>query len=94
MGRAWYGQNYRGRLQYVDNYRNDFRRGNFKEIQNYGGQHYKSGHRNNYRNNILEEVEVGPGKDSTQVTLEGMIKAVVDQDQAQEPVPTEIELDV
>ena len=33
--RAQYGQNYRGRLQYVDNYRNDFRRGNFRETQNY-----------------------------------------------------------
>ena len=43
---------------------------------------------------ILEEVEVGPGKDSTQVTLEGMIKAVVDQDQVWGPILIEIELDV
>ena len=35
----------------------------------------------------LEEVEVGVGKDSIHVILEGMIKAVViDQDQSQEPV--------
>ena len=30
---------------------------------------------------ILKEVEADPGKDSTQVTLEGMIEVVVDQDQ-------------
>ena len=43
---------------------------------------------------ILEEVEVGPGKESIQVILEGMIKVVVvSQDQVQEPVLTEIELD-
>ena len=34
---------------------------------------------------ILEEVEVCLGKDNTQVTLEGMIKAVVDQGKVQEP---------
>ena len=49
-GRTQYGQNYRGRPQYVDNYRNDFRRGNFREMQNYIGQHYRSRHRDNYRN--------------------------------------------
>ena len=44
---------------------------------------------------ILEEVEVGLGKDSIQVILEGMTKAVVaDQDQVQDLVLTEIELDV
>ena len=42
---------------------------------------------------ILEEVELGLGKDSIQVTLEWMIKAVVDQDQIQEPVLIEIESD-
>ena len=48
--RARYGQNYRGRLQYVDNYRNDFRRENFREMQNYSGQHYRGGYRGSYRN--------------------------------------------
>ena len=43
---------------------------------------------------ILEEVEVGLGKDNTQVIFEGMIEAIVDQDQVQEPVLIEIESDV
>ena len=33
---------------------------------------------------ILEVVEVGPEKDSIQVTLGGMIKVAVGQDQVQE----------
>ena len=33
---------------------------------------------------ILEEVEIGLGKDSIQVTLREMIEAAADQDQAQE----------
>ena len=49
-----YGQNYRlnyrGRRQ--DNYRNDFRRGNYGETQNYRGQNYRSGCRDNYRADI------------------------------------------
>ena len=85
-------QNYRGRLQYSDNYRNDIRKGNFREMQNYRGQNYRSGcrdnyrvnyrdnYRDNYRNDNLEEVGVGLGKDGSQVTLEGMIEAVADQD--------------
>ena len=40
----------------------------------------------------LEEVEVGPGKDNIQVTLEGMMEAVTDE--VQEPVLLEIELEV
>ena len=32
-GRAWYGQNYRRRLQYDHNFRSDFRRGNFRGPQ-------------------------------------------------------------
>ena len=44
---------------------------------------------------ILEEVEVGLVKDSIQIILEGIIKAVVvDQDQVQDPVLIKIELDV
>ena len=31
-GRGQYGQNYRGKLQYVNTYRNDFRRDNFREM--------------------------------------------------------------
>ena len=43
----------------------------------------------------LEEVEVGLWKDNTQVILGEMIEVViVGQDQIQEPVLTEIELDV
>ena len=43
----------------------------------------------------LEEVELDLGKDNIQVILEGMIEAVVvDQDQVQEPVLIEIGLDV
>ena len=43
----------------------------------------------------LEEVEVDLGKDSVQVILGGMIKAVVvDKGQVQEPVLIEIELEV
>ena len=47
---------------------------------------------------ILEEVEVGLEKDNPQVLSEGMTEAVVDQNQdqglVQEPVQTEIGLDV
>ena len=32
-GRGQQGQNYRGRPSYVNNYRNDFRRDNFRELQ-------------------------------------------------------------
>ena len=41
----------------------------------------------------LEEAEVGLEKDSTQVNLEEMTEAIVDQDQVQEWVLTEIESD-
>ena len=43
---------------------------------------------------IVEEVEVGLEKNCIWVILEGMIKAVADLDQVQEPVQTEIGLDV
>ena len=43
---------------------------------------------------VLEEVQVGPGKDNTQETLVGKIKAAVDQGQIQGPIPIEIESDV
>ena len=40
---------------------------------------------------ILEKAELGLGKGNTQVILEGMMKAVVDQDHIQEPVRKKIE---
>ena len=40
-GRAHYGQNYRGRSQYVNNYRNDLRTGIFGGMQNYRGQNFR-----------------------------------------------------
>ena len=42
---------------------------------------------------ILKEVEVGLGIDSTQIVLEGIIKAAVGLDQVEELAPTKIELD-
>ena len=44
-------ENYRGRPQYVNTYRNDFRRDNFREMQNYRGQNFRVGYRSNNRNN-------------------------------------------
>ena len=44
--------------------------------------------------NTLEEVEVGLEKDSIQIILEEVIKAVIGQDQVQEQVLIEIESDV
>ena len=49
-GRGQYGQNYRGRPHYVNTYRNDFRRDNFRETQNYRCQNVRGGYRRNYRN--------------------------------------------
>ena len=37
-GRDQYGHNHKERSQYGQNYRGDFRRGNFKGMQNYRGQ--------------------------------------------------------
>ena len=48
-GRGRYIQNFRERPQYTDSYRNDFRRGNFREILIYRGQNYRSGCRDSYR---------------------------------------------
>ena len=82
MGRAQHGQNYRGRPRYVDNYRNDFRRGNFRETQLMEVSIIELDIQAIIEMTTLEEAEVGLGKDSIKVTLEGMIKAVVvDQDQ-------------
>ena len=54
-GRIQYGQNYRDRLRYDQNYSRDFGRGNFRGNirlnQNYRGQKYRGGYRKNYRNN-------------------------------------------
>ena len=81
-GRTQYGQNYRGRLHYDQNYRSDFRRGNFRGMQNYRDQNFRGGYRDNFRNNF------GRGrssleKDSIQVILEEMREAVVGPDQIQ-----------
>ena len=53
-GRGHYRQNYRGRLHYINNYRSDFRRGNFREMQNYRGQNIRGGYRRNFRNDNFE----------------------------------------
>ena len=50
-GRGQYRQNNRGRLCYINNYRNDFRRYNFKEMQTYRDQNFRGECRRNYRNN-------------------------------------------
>ena len=44
------GQNYRGRSKYINTFRNDFRRDNFRVTQNYRGQNYRGGYRGNYSN--------------------------------------------
>ena len=75
-------------------YRNDFMRGLFREIQNYRVTIIEVDVETTIEMTFLEEVEVGLGKDSILVTLEGLIKAAVDQDQVQQPVLTEIGLDV
>ena len=49
-GRGQYGENYKGIPCYVNNYRNDFRRDNSRETQNYRGQNFRGGYRRNYRN--------------------------------------------
>ena len=93
-GRGQYGQNYRGRLHYVNNYRNDFRKDNFREIQNSIGQNFRGGCRRNKRNNNFGTGEVGLGTDDIQVILEGMTEVVaVGQGQVQEHVITDVELD-
>ena len=58
--RIQYGQNYRGRPRYEQNYRNDYRRGNFKgygrmfQNQNFRKQNNRGGYRGNYRNKNYE----------------------------------------
>ena len=92
--RVQYGQNYRGRLHYVNNYRNDFRRENFRGMQNYRSQILEVDIEVSIETKTLEEIEVGLGKDNIQVILEGMIKSVVvDQGQVSEPVLIKIGLD-
>ena len=84
---------FKGRLQYDQNYRGDYRKGNVGGMRNYRGQNFRGGYRGNFRNNNLEKVEVGLEKDSTQVTIGEIIEVVEDQNQVQEQVPIEIELD-
>ena len=42
-GRAQYGQNSREKLQYVNNYRNDFGEESLEKWQNYRGQNFRGG---------------------------------------------------
>ena len=55
-GRIQNGQNYRGRLRYEQNNRNDYRRGNFRgnvgvyQNQNFRRQNNRGRYRGNYRN--------------------------------------------
>ena len=53
-GRAQYGQNYRERSQYDQNYKSDFRRGNFRGMENYIGQNFRGGYRGNFRNDNFD----------------------------------------
>ena len=55
-------------------------------MQNYRGQNLEVDIEVTIEMKTLEEVEVGLEKDSIQVILEEMIKAVVDQDQVPEQV--------
>ena len=91
--RIQYGQNNRDRSRYNQNYRGDFWRGNFRgncdqiriievEIEEI------------IEMIIMKEVEVGLGRDSVLLILEGMIEVIVGLDQLQELVPIEIESDV
>ena len=88
-GRIQYGQNSRDRPRNNQNYRGDFRRGDFRgnirTNQNYRGQNYRGGYLRNYRMIIMKEVEVGIGIDNILI-IEGMKEATVSLDQVQDPV--------
>ena len=90
-GRTQYGQNYRGRE--YDQKGDNFRRGNFRGIQNYRGKNLEVDIKVTLETPTLEEIGVGLEKDSMQVTSGEMREAVVDQDQVQDQVPIEIGLD-
>ena len=49
-GRAQYRPNYREMWQYYKNYRGDFRRGNFRGVQNYKSHNFRGGYRGSSRN--------------------------------------------
>ena len=70
--------------QYDQNYRGDFRKGNFIGIQITEIRILEADIELILGTIILEEVEMGLGKDSIQVTLGEMIEADVDQDEVQE----------
>ena len=40
----------KGRSQYDQNFRGDYRKGNFRGMQNYRGQNFRDGYRGNFRN--------------------------------------------
>ena len=85
-GRGHYGQNYRGRPQYVITYRN-VRRDNFRETQNYRSQNFKGGHRNNNRYDNFGTCR----NKSRKRQYSGNFRR---DDRSSKPVLTEIELDV
>ena len=86
------GQNYRGRPHYINNYRNDFRRDNCREIQITEVKIFEVEIEGILEMTTLEEVEIGLGKDNIQVILAEMTEVVVvGQDQVQDPVLIETE---
>ena len=81
-GSAQYGQNYRGSPQYDHICRSDFRKENFRRMQNYRGKNCRGRDIEvTIETKTLTEVEVVLAKDSIHIILEEMIKTVVDQDQ-------------
>ena len=92
-GRGQYGQNYRGRPQYANIYRMTLGETILEKCKTIEVKILEVDIDVIIEITTLEEVEVGLGKDNIQVILEG-ITVAVGLDQAQEPVPTETELDV
>ena len=75
-GRAQYEQNYRGRSQYYNNYKSYFRRENLEEHKIIEVEILEVVIEVTVEMKTLKEVEVDLEKDSIQVILEEMIKAV------------------
>ena len=72
---------YRGMSQYDQNYGGDSRTGNFREMQNYRGQNFRGGYRDNFRNDSFGR---GTSRCRETVTSEKIKQAVAGQDQVQE----------
>ena len=80
--RGQYGQNYRGRLCYINNYRNKFRRDNLENCKITEVKILEADVEGIIEMTTMEEVEVGLGKDNIQVILAEMTEIiVVGQDQ-------------